>query len=500
MRTALRSLVARDIKSPVRVDWKYASGSRSRCAKNALRMSYSMARDAPIRSPRGISATKPLSDGDGKHQSAVIDQFSRSVTPALQIIDGPLEHPRPGKRDRAREDDATTAADDIVRDSGRRTAAAVGLRGPRAGELPVFADNRTSPAFWPSGLLISSRTNMHALYLVVPALGILAIAYRYYSAFIATRIWMLDDSRADAGAHQVRRRQLLPDHPMGALRAPFRRHHRRRPAGRPDAGGAVRLGARLHLAGRRRVPRRRRPRLDDPVGLDPARRQVAAPTWSRSRSARSPASSPSFAILFILVVALAGLGIVVVNALADSAWGTFTIAMTIPIGMFMGLWMYVWRKGRIAEATVIGVIAMLAGGGRRRAAQPSRTRGSAASSTCRAPQLVHRAVRLRLRRLGAAGVAAAVAARLPELVHEDRHDPAARVRRHDRQPRAADAGAHRVRRRRRADHSRTALPLLLRHHRLRRHLGLPRAHQLGHDLEDDRQGDATSGRSATARC
>ena len=67
-----------------------------------------------------------------------------------------------------------------------------------------------------------------------------------------------------------------------------------------------------------------------------------------------------FAILFTLTVALAGLGIAVVNALADSAWGTFTIAMTIPIGMFMGLWMYVWRKGRIAEATVIGVVAMLA--------------------------------------------------------------------------------------------------------------------------------------------
>ena len=67
-----------------------------------------------------------------------------------------------------------------------------------------------------------------------------------------------------------------------------------------------------------------------------------------------------FAILFTLTVALAGLGIAVVNALADSAWGTFTIAMTIPIGMFMGMWMYVWRKGRIVEATMIGVIAMLA--------------------------------------------------------------------------------------------------------------------------------------------
>jgi carbon starvation protein len=68
----------------------------------------------------------------------------------------------------------------------------------------------------------------------------------------------------------------------------------------------------------------------------------------------------TIAILFIIVVTLAGLGIIVVNALADSSWGTFTISMTIPIGIFMGLWMYVWRKGRITEATIIGVIAMLA--------------------------------------------------------------------------------------------------------------------------------------------
>src|SRR3990172_4614132 len=45
----------------------------------------------------------------------------------------------------------------------------------------------------------------------------------------------------------------------------------------------------------------------------------------------------SIAILFILVVALAGLGLVVVNALSESSWGTFTIACTIPIALFMGL-------------------------------------------------------------------------------------------------------------------------------------------------------------------
>ena len=64
----------------------------------------------------------------------------------------------------------------------------------------------------------------------------------------------------------------------------------------------------------------------------------------------------SFAILLILVIALAGLGIVVVNALSESSWGTFTISMTIPIAIFMGLWMFKFRKGRTGEATVIGVI------------------------------------------------------------------------------------------------------------------------------------------------
>ena len=52
MRTAFRSLVARDIRSPVRLAWKYDSGSVCRCAKKSFRMSYSMSRDAPIRTRR----------------------------------------------------------------------------------------------------------------------------------------------------------------------------------------------------------------------------------------------------------------------------------------------------------------------------------------------------------------------------------------------------------------------------------------------------------------
>ncbi|MFZ4724714.1 MAG: carbon starvation protein A [Paludibacter sp.] len=63
----------------------------------------------------------------------------------------------------------------------------------------------------------------------------------------------------------------------------------------------------------------------------------------------------SIAILLILIIAMAGLGLVVVNALSESSWGLFTIASTIPIALFMGVWMFKFRKGKTVEATIIGV-------------------------------------------------------------------------------------------------------------------------------------------------
>jgi len=53
---------------------------------------------------------------------------------------------------------------------------------------------------------------------------------------------------------------------------------------------------------------------------------------------------------------MAGLGLVVVNSLSESAWARFTIAATIPIALLMGIWMFQLRKGKVAEATLGGVI------------------------------------------------------------------------------------------------------------------------------------------------
>jgi carbon starvation protein len=73
----------------------------------------------------------------------------------------------------------------------------------------------------------------------------------------------------------------------------------------------------------------------------------------------------AFAILFILILTLAGLSLAVVNALFSSVWGTFTVVATIPIALLMGVYLHVWRKGDVAGASAIGVIllflAILAG-------------------------------------------------------------------------------------------------------------------------------------------
>jgi carbon starvation protein len=67
----------------------------------------------------------------------------------------------------------------------------------------------------------------------------------------------------------------------------------------------------------------------------------------------------SLAILAIMVILLAVLGLVVVKALAESPWGIFTVAATIPIALFMGGYLRFWRIGKVMEASAIGVVLLL---------------------------------------------------------------------------------------------------------------------------------------------
>jgi carbon starvation protein len=200
---------------------------------------------------------------------------------------------------------------------------------------------------------------MTALPFILLALCVMAIMYRYYSAFIAAKVVVLDDSRVTP-AHRLRDGQNFDPTNKWVLFG----HHFAAIAGAGPLIGPV-LAAQFGflpgflwlvigvvLAGA----------VHDFTVLAASVRRNGRSLADIARNEISPAAGfiGSIAILIILVVALAGLGLAVVNALKSSSWGTFTIAMTIPIALFIGLWMRRIRPGKIGEASVIGVTAVVA--------------------------------------------------------------------------------------------------------------------------------------------
>ncbi|HBB88197.1 MAG TPA: carbon starvation protein A [Blastocatellia bacterium] len=199
---------------------------------------------------------------------------------------------------------------------------------------------------------------MNALPIIIGSLCVMAIAYRYYSAFIAAKVLTLDDSRPvpsqtmyDGHNYYPTNKWVLFGHHFAAISG----------AG-PLIGpvlaaqfgflpGLLWLVIGVCLGGA----------VHDFMILAGSIRRKGKSLAEMARTEISPLSGfvAGVAILFIVVIALAGLGLVVVNALAESPWGTFTVGFTIPLALFMGLYMYRFRKGKIVEATVIGVIGLL---------------------------------------------------------------------------------------------------------------------------------------------
>ncbi len=199
---------------------------------------------------------------------------------------------------------------------------------------------------------------MSALPIIIGALCVIAIAYRYYSAFIAAKVLALDDARPmpsqtmyDGHNYYPTNKWVLFGHHFAAISG----------AG-PLVGpvlaaqfgflpGLLWLVIGVCLGGA----------VHDFMILVASMRRRGKSLAEIARTEISPLSGlvAGIAILFIVVIALAGLGLVVVNALAESAWGTFTVGFTIPLALLMGLYMYRFRKGKIAEASIIGVIGLL---------------------------------------------------------------------------------------------------------------------------------------------
>ena len=200
---------------------------------------------------------------------------------------------------------------------------------------------------------------MNALFILLPALCLMAIAYRYYSAFLATKVAVLDDLRVTPAHTKYDGHNY---HPMGRW-VLFGHHFAAITGAGPLIGpvlaaqfgflpGLLWLVIGVCLAGA----------VHDFMILWASTRRGGRSLAEIARDEIGPVAgfTTAVAILFIIIVALAGLGLAVVNALRDSAWGVFTIGTTIPIAILMGLYMYRWRPGAIRSATIVGVLALVA--------------------------------------------------------------------------------------------------------------------------------------------
>ena len=201
---------------------------------------------------------------------------------------------------------------------------------------------------------------MHALTLLIVSLLVFALAYRFYAKFIIAKILVVNERRLTP-AHTFKDGRDY--HPTNKF-VLFGHHFAAISGAGPLVGpvlaaqfgflpgflwiliGAV-LGGAVH----------------DTVILFASVRTkgLSLTRLARKNIGKTAGLVTGIAVLFIIITALAGLALVVVNALSESAWATFTIAVTIPAALIVSLYMYKLRPGKILEASLIGVLIVTAG-------------------------------------------------------------------------------------------------------------------------------------------
>ncbi len=199
---------------------------------------------------------------------------------------------------------------------------------------------------------------INALWIVVAAVALYLVAYRYYSLFIANRVMQLDPTRAtpavlnnDGLDYVPTNKHILFGHHFAAI------------AGAGPLVGPVLAAQMGYLPGTLW--------LIAGVVLAGAVQDFMVLFISTRRNGRSlgemvreemgqvPGTIALFGCFLIMIIILAVLSLIVVKALAESPWGMFTVMATIPIAMFMGIYMRYIRPGRIGEISLVGVALLL---------------------------------------------------------------------------------------------------------------------------------------------
>lgn len=201
---------------------------------------------------------------------------------------------------------------------------------------------------------------MNSIWLIIGSLAAFAVAYRLYGAFLAARVAVLNDDRPTP-AHRLKdgvdyhptNKWVLFGHHFAAIAGPGPLIGPVLAAQWGYLPGLIWIVIGACLAGA----------VHDFVILWASVRQdgLTLPKLARKNIGEFSGLAASIATLFIVITTLASVAIVIVNALAESAWGMFTILVTIPAALLTGFWMYVIRPGRVAEASAIGVAIVLAG-------------------------------------------------------------------------------------------------------------------------------------------
>ncbi|MGL4275432.1 MAG: carbon starvation CstA family protein, partial [Pseudomonas paracarnis] len=200
--------------------------------------------------------------------------------------------------------------------------------------------------------------SINALWIVVAAVSVYLIAYRYYGQFIARTVMQLDANRAtpaivhnDGLDYVPTNKNVLFGHHFAAIAGAGPLVGPVLAAQMGYLPGTLWLIAGVVLAGA----------VQDfmVLFLSTRRNGRSLGDMVREEMGRIPGTIALFGCFLIMIIILAVLALIVVKALAESPWGIFTVMATIPIAMFMGIYMRYIRPGRIGEISIIGVLLLL---------------------------------------------------------------------------------------------------------------------------------------------
>ncbi|HSH54196.1 MAG TPA: carbon starvation CstA family protein [Methylotenera sp.] len=209
-----------------------------------------------------------------------------------------------------------------------------------------------------SGIALNRGESINALWFITAAFCVYAIAYRFYAAWIAASVLVIDETRATPAERLDNGRDFVPTNKWVVFG-----HHFAAIAGPGPLVGPTLAAQFGYLPGTLwiLVGAVLGGAVQDMVTLFFSTRRNARSLGQMARDEIGPIGGAAALIgtFLIMIILIAVLGLVVVNAMKHSPWATSTVAATIPIAMIVGFYMRNFRPGRVLEASALGVILLL---------------------------------------------------------------------------------------------------------------------------------------------